>query len=320
MKTMKYNLVQYLKHAVVFSLILTNTQIDLLAQFNYPDFSSPEGLNIVGNAFQVDSILRLTAALRSQRAAIYYLTKQNVEAGFQTTFQFQFTGQGGISPPGADGIAFVIQNVNNSIIGSSNGGNLGYSGITNSIAIEFDTWPNGEFSDPNGNHISIQTRGLLANSSHHNYSLGSTTTIPNLKNGNIYIAKITYNNNQLKVFLDSLNNPVLTVNVNLATTLQLDNSKAYVGFTSATGNAYQNHDLISWSFETLQAAKTPVIFIPGIMGSPLFDDFNNDNHLYHYLTAFQADEFIWADTPELISNLTDSFLNALQLNDDGITS
>lgn len=231
--------------AVIFLSVLSD---QTYAQFNYTDFSSTEGLKLVVNAAQFNNKLRLTPASTGRRGAAWYRTKQYIQNGFETTFQFQFNGQGGISPPGADGIAFVIQVVNDSVISASNGGSIGYSGITNSLAIEFDTWPNGEAADPNGNHISIHTRGLLANSPHHSYSLGSTTVIPNLKNQSIYTAKIMYTGTQLIVYLNDLNVPVLTVNVNLSTTLALDNGKAWVGFTSATGNAYENHDLISWSF------------------------------------------------------------------------
>lgn len=231
---------------VIFAIFLS---INTYGQFTYTDFSSTNGLSILVNASQVGNTIRLTPASSGQRGAIWYTTKQYVQIGFETVFQFQFTGQGGISPAGADGIAFVIQNVSETTIGPSTGGSLAYAGITNSVAVEFDTWPNGEFGDPNGNHISVQTRGLTANSSHHNYSLGAVTTIPNLKNQSVYTAKILYSGGQLKVYLNDLNNPVLTVNINLATTLNLDNGKAYVGFTSATGNSYENHFLLNWTFE-----------------------------------------------------------------------
>lgn len=236
-------------------LILFAFSIQTFCQFNYNDFSSTDGLNLLVNAAQVGNKLRVSPASTYKKGAVWYIVKQSIENGFETTFKFQLTDQGGNPPPGADGIAFVIQNVSESIIGPNNGGYLAYSDITNSIAIEFDTWPNTSlFADPNGNHVSVQTRGLLANSPHHNYSLGSTTTIPNLKDGSVYTAKIVYNNSQLVIYLNDLFNPILTVDVNLTDTLALDNGRAWVGFTSATASAYENHDLISWSFEPVQTA------------------------------------------------------------------
>lgn len=59
---------------------------------------------------------------------------------------------------------------------------------------------------------------------------------------------------------------------------------------------------------------TPVIIIPGIMGSPLYDDVNDDNH-------FTINERIWIDFPKLIDidNIypNNCFLDVLQLNLDG---
>ncbi|MBU0579915.1 MAG: alpha/beta hydrolase, partial [Candidatus Margulisbacteria bacterium] len=67
--------------------------------------------------------------------------------------------------------------------------------------------------------------------------------------------------------------------------------------------------------------KIPIILIPGIMGSVLFNDVNDDNHLYRNPIAFEFDEFIWVDVQQFIWdwNHPDSFLDVLQLDDDGIT-
>ena len=71
---------------------------------------------------------------------------------------------------GADGFTFVIQNSDSSLFGGggssalgSTGGGLGYAGIPNSLAVEFDTWFNPVLGDPNGNHISVHTAGTLQN-------------------------------------------------------------------------------------------------------------------------------------------------------------
>lgn len=58
---------------------------------------------------------------------------------------------------------------------------------------------------------------------------------------------------------------------------------------------------------------TPVIFIPGIMGSSLFDDTDGDNRL-------EENELIWLNTSKLVSSPNDSFLDALRLMPDGETS
>ena len=214
------------------------------ASFNYTNFSSTNEFTLNGNAAQFGDRLRLTPSADYQAGAAWYNTKQLVQEGFESTFQFQITE---LVDGGADGLAFVIQNSSLSALGST-GGNIGYSNISNSLAIEFDTWQNAQIGngDPNNNHISVQTRGTLANSSDHIYSLGFTT-IPSLSNQQIHTAKIAYTPGSLSIFLDDLLNPALTVSVDLANTLNLDNGKAWLGFTAATGASWENHDIISWS-------------------------------------------------------------------------
>lgn len=65
---------------------------------------------------------------------------------------------------------------------------LGYDGINNSIAIEFDTYFNFEAIDPYENHISIHTGGWrVPNTSNHSHSLGHTNQIRDLTDGPLHI-------------------------------------------------------------------------------------------------------------------------------------
>lgn len=60
-----------------------------------------------------------------------------------------------------------------------------------------------------------------------------------------------------------------------------------------------------------EASKTPVIFIPGIMGSTLYDNVDpNDQHL-------TENERIWIDISKFRSDLSNTFLDALQLANNG---
>ncbi len=68
------------------------------------------------------------------------------------------------------------------------GHGLGYSGIPNSLAIEFDTYYNYEYIEPYENHISVHTRGWRHNNdSNQTFSLGHTNDIPDLTDGDITI-------------------------------------------------------------------------------------------------------------------------------------
>jgi hypothetical protein len=254
------------------------------ADLNYSDFSSTAGLNLVGNAGQAATALRLTPAAAVQAGAAWFNTKQFVQGGFQTVFQFQITDPAGITDElgetGADGFAFVIQNDNALALGAS-GGFIGYSegfdnpGITNSVAVEFDTFYNPAFGDPDSNHISVHTRGANPNSAFHTFSLGSTSAIPDLTDGQVHTVKIEYVPGTMRVFIDNLVAPALTVSLNLASTLCLDQGRAWVGFTAATFSGWENHDILSWSFtETTPTIPVSVDIKPRSCPNPV----NTNDH------------------------------------------
>jgi peptide-N4-(N-acetyl-beta-glucosaminyl)asparagine amidase len=207
-------------------------------------------LTLAGDAVLLEDRLRLTADQDNQTGAAWLTNPSSVDQGFVTTVDWQILR----SDPavGADGFAFVIQNDSSSALGSGGSG-IGYQGIANSLAVEFDTSQNPpeEFEsgagDPNGNHLSVQTRGTQPNSADPTYSRGFTTDIPVLSDGNVHTSKIFYAPGTLLIFLDDLANPILTVPVDLETTLNLDPDQTWVGFTAATGGRSQAHDILSFT-------------------------------------------------------------------------
>jgi hypothetical protein len=87
-------------------LFLCNLAADGQGNFPFRDFSSTAGLHLVGSAQCVHNMLRLSPAARHLAGAVWFERKQIVNSGFETAFNFQLTGQGGLGP-GADGFAFV---------------------------------------------------------------------------------------------------------------------------------------------------------------------------------------------------------------------
>lgn len=245
--------------------------------------------------------LRLTPSEARQSGATWYARKVNVREGFDTTITFE------ISQPsqkcfllddvntfcrsrGADGFAFVIQNVGLTALGSAGHG-MGYEGIFNSLAVEMDTYHNYDMMDYYENHVAVMTQGWRYNiSANHSRALATTNRVPDLTDGR-HTVRIRYDPNfeetsvahpsfqvngyttwflenadfqyggegdwgagfgLLTIYMDDMYSPILTTPLNLDKTLILDDGRAYIGLTAATGDKnWQNHDILGWQFSSL---------------------------------------------------------------------
>jgi hypothetical protein len=236
--------------------------------FAFGGFADASNLNLLGDARISDDKIILTQSAKRLQGAAWYNQSVPVNNGFVVDFSFKIDGgnQGTCDPdgslPGADGLAFVIQNFSPLAFGYTDWG-IGYEGIPNSIAVEFDTylnaWPNYNATDPNGNHIAVQSRGTEANTSIHTpeATLGIAPNIETINpfGQNIYHSRIIYNhkNRLLQVYFggnkDAMNLAITINDVNLSTLLDLTGGKnAFMGFTASTGDAWETHEILSWSF------------------------------------------------------------------------
>jgi hypothetical protein len=219
-------------------------------QIDFSDFSDIGKLALNGHASQAGSHLRVAPALGNTAGSAWFHAKQRVLLGFDTTFSFQLTDPGSDPnvAPGADGFAFVIQN-SPAKLGAlgGHGSFLGYSFIPKSLAVEFDTYSNLGDHGLSDNHISVHTRGTANNLSTEQVSKGAIDVVPDMNDGNVHTARVTYNGAAFRVYLDDLVNPVLRAKYNLGK-IGLSGESAYVGFTAGTGSSWQNHDILSWKF------------------------------------------------------------------------
>jgi len=254
------------------------------AQFNLTGFPNANNLTLLRDASVNGGVaggaLRITRALGDQIGGAYFSTRQIIQDGFTTTFTFSVSGA---ANGGADGFAFVIYAGPTPAISGNDGGcEIGYHELPNCVAVEFDTWYSdgcsaGLVADPNDNHISIHTRGTLPNSAQESVSVASTTAIANISSGQTHTCRITYTGGIFSVYLNDLVTPVLSTPLDLAATLALDQGRAWVGFTGATGGAIENHDILSWSLSTGGGGRagddrrpaTPRITEPALPGQVL---------------------------------------------------
>lgn len=236
----------------------------------YPSFGSAcgAGLTCVGSAADVGTELRLSNAAAFSSGAGYSTTAVALGTGstFSTTFQFRITSRGGIAP--ADGLTFVVS-AGTAGLGAAGGG-LGYAGVANSVAVEFDTFNNGEVGG--SNHVGVDTNGVLANNGVSPYAVSTCTSLSGytagcMSNGDIWTATIDYDGstNLLNVYLQDNASAVqhLVNDMSIDLDAVLGTTSAFVGFTSATGSGFANHDILNWQLANDRSLGTPTVPEPG---------------------------------------------------------
>lgn len=235
--------------AVVAAVLLLLEATHLRAQIDYPDFAaagSTRGLTLVGSALHVRPALRLTDVGRMQRGAAWYGSKLRLGDGFVTELTFRIYQTGGrrdrSGGNGGDGIAFVIQNQRADALGGA-GGNIGYGGISNGFAIEFDTYENDGW-DLDANHLGVKPGPRP--SPDQATSIAETSAIPALDDGGLHTVTIEYLDGRLRILIDQCLQPAIDIAFDLARQMTLDDGRAWVGLTSSTGDAWEVHDILSW--------------------------------------------------------------------------
>jgi hypothetical protein len=246
-----------LQNAVLLPLVLAAGTASAAIQLD--NFGSVSGkISLVGDATVDNNVLRLTPARSDRSGAVWFREKQPVASGFETTFQFRLTHQGGLGH-GADGFAFVLQNAGpNALGGRGSAGGFAFSdtqyrkretAIPWSIAVFFDTFKNGGKShDPSDNYVGLFTSGRPSDLRWPASRLAFMPSLAiRLRDQNVHTGRIRFRPPYLSVYLDDPTTPVLTSVVDLSIVMDPQGT-AWVGFTASTGGGYQNHEILSWSF------------------------------------------------------------------------
>ena len=214
-----------------------------------------------GNATQpIPNTYQLTQALGGQSGSAW----NSVTLDLTQPFSFDVDLFFGYNNSGADGIAFLLQQVS-TVVGTSGGG-LGYQGIFPSFGVEFDTYQNGNRADPSYDHLAVQQDGDL----NHN---GTNNLVPlvgfppgniNIEDGLWHNVIFSWNPStfNFRLYFDG----ILMVNYNndIVSTIFGGNPYVYWGFTAATGGLnnlqqfrvnsldVQLSDIITCQYDTVQ--------------------------------------------------------------------
>ena len=155
-------------------------------------------------------VLELNPASSYQAGSAFTSKAVAFNSGYTFTVFFQFQMRSGVG--GADGLTFVLQTEGPKALGG-NGGCLGYggagvgcstpaTGITPSVAVEFDTYENSP-DDLDGNHVAILTNGqMLDIDPQVPYGVTDCTqagTFGCMSNGDVWPVWINYDGTNLNV-------------------------------------------------------------------------------------------------------------------------
>jgi autotransporter-associated beta strand protein len=174
------------------------------------------------------STVTLTENLGNQARSVFSPDTVSFAEGFTTTFAYTAGGN-----RAADGFAFVVQGAGPNAVGGP-GGLLGYGGITNSAAVEFNIYTGG--GSPVGTNYAVGTTG------------GYIPSAPvNLGSGDPILITVTYDPLAATVTETLLNRRTQESYSNTFSGVDfgaaVGSTSGYVGFTGSTGGATASQNL-----------------------------------------------------------------------------
>src|SRR5262245_39165360 len=264
--------------------------------FSYTDFSNVGTLQLVGNAAQSGTALRLTSSISNQASWAWHRTKVPVLSGFDTTFTFRITPL--VAGSSAEGMAFVIHDDSNGLatvggmgtgMGYGNGSNNAV-GIRNSIAIELDTYLDFNLGDTRNDELSIHTRGPAGNSDDEYYSIARGRPVTGFTGGQVHTLRVRYVPGTIEVYVDNAPAPAIARAYSLLTGGQYANGQPVLPPALPTGTAWTGFcattrgipltelvEILSWTW-TSPPVRDPcyvgtlgedVLLVDGTAGGPL---------------------------------------------------
>ncbi|QMU30569.1 lectin-like domain-containing protein [Adhaeribacter radiodurans] len=204
-----------------------------------------------GSATKVsDNEFQLTSGKTVTSGSVWSRTKIDLQNDFIIKAQV-FLGDNEF---GADGITFALQPLSNTALGYV-GHFLGYTSITPSIAVEFDTWPNFEINDPAEDHIAFLKNGDTGHNTENNPNDAYSLDI-NIEDGAWHDVTFSWNASSHTLTVNFLSQE-FTHTEDIVNSLFKASAYVYWGFTGATGSSDQRVRIVNTYF----AKKTTMTLI-----------------------------------------------------------
>lgn len=248
----------------------------------------PLGSGRPNSATTEEGRLRVVPVTNNSSGIIVRTNKIKLDGGFSTYFVMHLHGSTSLNDSGfpgpADGMTFIIQDNPTPVLGQIGEG-VGYTGIPNSIGVEFDTWRNRGYAHgitytdpdqaynrfdayhpinnpdgPTADHVAIVVNG------NNGHAPGSGDPVDNLQGANFRL--YDYGNlvdapAYVHVWVDYDDNGTLTTTYgpsavrsdanNRGLTREVGtsllNKDVFVGFGASTGGANSHHDILAWYFK-----------------------------------------------------------------------
>jgi hypothetical protein len=219
-------------------------------------------VTITGNTAPLQpAIARLTDGRGGQAGSIF-TNSRLLDNVWTTTFLLRDTDVNNR----ADSLSFVMQNDSRGAKALGNGGgDGGYGGIQNSIAIKFDLWTHGTHVPSTGLFINGASPAGNVN---RDIPLAPIVLANPGQAGNPLRVTLTFNGTTLtETVVDTVTGAMFTHDYLVNIPQIIGSTTAYVGFTGGTGGASAIQDILSWTgqFPAVQPAATYITATPTIL-------------------------------------------------------
>ena len=221
-----------------------------LVLFLWISLSASAQFNVTGSASVLgNDCVQLTPAANSQQGSAWNVNQVDVSL----PFCIQLSVNLGSNNSGADGMAFVLQQLGPNAPSTGNGGNLGYGNytagtlvaptFTPSLIVEFDTYFNGGQGDPNEDHIALQRDGTQNHTGPECLAgpIAASSTSNNIEDGQDHTVLITWNPETQIYRCEFDGVERFEVNVDMVGDVFAGNSLVWWGFTGSTGGLNNAH-------------------------------------------------------------------------------